>query len=214
MGRGVVFSAPINFLRAAKMSHEIPLHEVPGKLLDQEKWKEILDLTSSETEALCSLNAPYPDSAEDFFWKGTGSNPDARRCYRLGKSLLEDCRSLFISGALIATGETINGTKREIPAGWWSSLYPMFFTDKVRGRSREFRNVVVREGEPTLFDSAFTECIAWLSHRKSAGESAKKVLQWQARESFPKLTDRSFDIAYKTVFKRKRGRPSKLLKTK
>ena len=89
----------------------------------------------------------------------------------------------------------------------------MFHTDKVRGRTREFKNVVVREGEPTQFDSSFTDCIAWLQGRKAAGESAKKVLQWQAREKFPKLTDRSFDFAYKTVFKRKRGRAIKPLKT-
>jgi hypothetical protein len=195
------------------MSHEIPLHEVPGKLLDREKWNEILDLTSTEMEALCSLNARYSDSAASFFWKRTGSDVDARRCYRLGRSLLEESRSLFVSGALIATGETNNGTKREIPASWWVSLYPMFFTDKARGRTREFKNVAVREGDPIELDSAFTECIAWLESRKAAGESAKKVLQWQAREKFPKLTDRSFDIAYKTVFKRKRGRPFKMLKT-
>ena len=113
---GVVFSAPIYLMQAAKMSREIPLHEVPGKLLDQRKWKQILDFTSSEMEALCSLNAPYSEAAADFFWKRTGSDVDARRCYRLGKSLLEDCRSLFISGVLIATGETENGMKREIPA--------------------------------------------------------------------------------------------------
>jgi hypothetical protein len=200
-------------MQAAKMSREIPLHEVPGKLLDQRKWKQILDFTSTETEALCSLNAPYSDSAAEFFWKRTGSDADARRCYRLGKSLLDDCRSLFGSGALIATGETKNGTRREISASWWSSLYPMFFTDRVRGRTREFKNVAVREGDPTEFDSAFTECIAWLKSRKAAGESAKKALQWQAREKFPKLTTRNFDIAYKTVFKRERGRPSKLMKT-
>ena len=89
----------------------------------------------------------------------------------------------------------------------------MFYTDKVRGRTREFKNVEVRQGEPTQFDSAFTDCIAWLQGRKAAGESAKKALQWQAREKFPKLADRDFDFAYKMVFERKRGRPFKLLKT-
>jgi hypothetical protein len=187
------------------MSHEIPLQQVPGKFLDRRKWRQILDFTSSEMEALCSLNAPYSDSAADFFWRRTGSDADARRCYRLGRSLLEESRSLFVSGALIATGETNNGTKREIPASWWVSLYPMFYTDKARGRTREFKNVAVRESDPIELDSTLTECIAWLKSQKAAGESAKKVLQWQAREKFPKLTIRDFDIAYKTAFKRNRA---------
>ena len=65
------------------MRDPIPLHDVPKKLLDQPKWQEIRKLTSSEMEALCSLNAPASEGATDFFWKGSGSDAEARRCYRL-----------------------------------------------------------------------------------------------------------------------------------
>src|SRR3954454_19441596 len=118
-----------------KMSPGIRLFEVPDRFPDQEKWAQVKGFASSQLEALCLLNAPYPDSAADFFWRGEGSGPDARRCYRLGKSLVEECRSRLIAGELVATGYTRNGIKRLIPQAFWSDLYPMFATDTVVGRT-------------------------------------------------------------------------------
>ena len=138
------------------------------------------ELTSSESEALCSLNAPYPDGTHDFFWKSGRSDPDARRCYRLGKSVLEDCRSKLISGELIATGETNNSVRQVIPAAWWSSLYPMFATGMARGRTRLFKNVEVRRNELTQAEVKLDECIAWLRQRQLEGVTAKKVLRHQS----------------------------------
>jgi hypothetical protein len=43
----------------------IPLREVPSQFLDPQAWAQVRELTSSEMEALCSLNAPYPDGAQD-----------------------------------------------------------------------------------------------------------------------------------------------------
>jgi len=120
----MVISSKIDVFNNCKMRDPIPLHEVPTKLLDQHKWRKIRELTSSEMEALCSLNAPAPEGAADFFWKGSGSDADARRCYRLGKSLLEDCRLRFIKGTLVASGKNRNGARKTIPADWWSLARP------------------------------------------------------------------------------------------
>src|SRR5207302_676454 len=108
------------------MNPQIPLHEVPGTFLDQDKWRQIRNLTSSEREAVCSLNSPSPAQSDEFFWREGRSETDARRCYRLGRSILQDCRFRFITGQLVATGKTPNGTKRVIPKSWWIVLYPMF----------------------------------------------------------------------------------------
>jgi hypothetical protein len=185
----------------------IPLREVPSQFLDPQAWAQMRELTSSEMEALCSLNAPYPDGAQDFFWKSGRSDPDARRCYRLGKSVLEDCRSKLMSGELIATGETNNGIRQVIPAAWWSSLYPMFATDMARGRTRLFKNVEVRRNELTQAEVKLDECIAWLRQRQLEGVTAKKVLRHQAARRFAGITSRTFDLAYGKALRRKRGRP-------
>jgi hypothetical protein len=181
--------------------------KLPGQFLNQQKWEQVRQLTSSEMEALCSLNAPYPDGANDFFWRSGRSDPDARRCHRLGKAVLEDCRSKLICGELIASGETRNGNRQEIPSSWWSSLYPMFATDTARGRTRLFRNVEVRRNEMTQDEVKLDECSAWLRQQKLEGISAKKVLRYQASQKFEAITSRVFDLAYAKVFQRKQGRP-------
>jgi hypothetical protein len=179
---------------------------VPDKFLDQKKWMRVQSFASSKLEALCSLNAPYPEEAGDFFWKG--SAPDARRSYRLGKSLVEDCRSLFIAGELVATGETRNGVRQRIPQAWWSDLYPMFATNEVRGRTRRFTNVEVCEGDVTPAEITQRECLAYLKSRQAEGESRKGVLERDALKLFEgRLTLRMFNACYKAVFNRPRGRP-------
>jgi hypothetical protein len=187
------------------MPPTIPLHEVPSQFLDQQKWAQVRQLTSSEIEALCSLNAPYPNGARDFFWTSRGTDPDARRCYRWGKAVLEDCRSQLISGELIANGEDRNGIRQEILPAWWRSLYPLFATDMARGRTRLFKNIVVRRNELTQADVQLDECAAWLQQRQREGVTAKKVLRHEAAARG--ITTRVFDIAYARVFRRKRGRP-------
>jgi hypothetical protein len=174
-------------------------------------------LTSSETEALCSLNAPAPESAAEFFWKGAGSDVDARRCYRIGKSLLEDCRLRFIKGTLLASGENRNGVRKEIPPDWWSMLYPVFATDRIQGRTRQFTNVLVYDAADTVTPSEglLNECIAWMKQRKLEGISEKKVLWRRATAHFEKtLNDRIFQISYKVAFDRPRGRPFRSLRNK
>jgi hypothetical protein len=182
----------------------IPLHEVPGQFLDQQQWAQVRKLTSSEMEALCSLNSSYPDGAHDFFWKSGRSDPDARR---LGKAMLEDCRLKLISGELIATGETNDGTRQVIPAASWSSLYPMFATDRARGRTRLFKNVEVRRNELSQTEAKLDECIAWLRQCQLEGITAKKVLRHEAVGRFPGITSRTFDLAYAKALRRNRGRP-------
>ncbi len=198
------------------MRDPIPLHEVPTKLLDQHKWREIRELTSSEMEAFCSLNAPAPEGAADFFWKGSGSDAEARRCYRLAKSLLEDCRLRFIKGALVARGENRNGVRKLIPTDWWSSLYPLFATDRIQSRTRQFTKVEVYDADEdiTASETQLNDCITWMKERKISGVTVKKILRREAEFKFGgKLTNRMFENSYKAVFNKARGRPYKPLKS-
>ncbi len=168
-------------------------------------------------EALCVLNAPASEGAAGFFWKDSGSDVDARRCYRIGKSLLEDCRLRFMKGTLLATGYNRNGLKKVIPADWWTSLYPLFATDRIQGRTRHFTNVEVYDAADaiTASETLFDDCIAWLKRQKIEGFSEKKVLWRRASDvSGGTLTVRNFETCYKAVFNRRRGRPFKSLNEK
>jgi hypothetical protein len=51
-------------------------------------------------------------------------------------------------------------------------------------------------------------CMAWLRERVTGG--LKRETLWQdARAAMPEISTRDFDIAYRLVFRRKRGRPKK-----
>lgn len=190
------------------MTPSFSLIEVPEKFLDHEKWAQVRAFASSKLEALSYLNAPRPDSAADFFWNGSGSDSDALRCYRLGKSLLTECRSRFIAGELIASGFTRNGVKQLIPQALWVDLFPMFTTDRIVGRTRQFTNITIYEGDRTQFECQLNECVAWLKRRRFEREDSKKLWHREAVKYFgPELTVRMFETSYKAVFDRRRGRP-------
>ena len=189
------------------MSPATRLIEVPDKFLDQEKWGQVRAFASSTLEAVSYLNAPYPESAADFFWNRRGSDLDARRCYRLAKSLVADCRALFSAGELFASGFTRNGVKELIPPALWIDLFPMFATDRIVGRTRQFTDIEIYKGEKTSFECQLNKCVAWLKRRRFEGEDSKKLLHREALRYWPGLTSRMFETSYKAVFDRPRGRP-------
>ena len=43
------------------MSKSVSLRDVPGRLLDERKWRALRKFTSQELIALTYINAPYPD---------------------------------------------------------------------------------------------------------------------------------------------------------
>src|SRR5262245_32276096 len=90
------------------MSESVSLRDVPGRFLDQRKWRALRKFASQELIALTYINAPYPDeeNPENFFWGRSGSAEDAIRCYHTGRSLLKKCRHGLNEGKLVATGST------------------------------------------------------------------------------------------------------------
>jgi len=62
----------------------------------------------------------------------------------------------------------------------------------------------------------FSECVAWLQGRKSAGLGGKKFALFEdAQQRFGAgLSHAMFDAAYLSVFDRKRGRPKNFRKSK
>jgi hypothetical protein len=160
-------------------------------------------------EALTYLNAPFPRRADDFFWSTGRSSSDARRCYRLGRTLLTECRSLLLKGRLIARGHNRDGILQVIPRASWIDHYPMFATNRVFGRTRSFESIEVFEQNPTPAEEFLGDLLVWLGEQRNGGVYLKKTLENDARRIFgDRFTKRMFDVAYKAVFNLSRGHRS------
>jgi hypothetical protein len=192
------------------MSVSIALSEAPQELLDQDKWAELRSFASSNLIALTYINAPYPDPdhPEDFFWRRDGSFDDARRCYEIGRELLDQSRRLLIEGKLVAFGKGPDGQRVKIKPIEWPNLWPMFATNRATGPNQSFDDVKILE---TASAKMLRGCISWLRAQSPAALNQKKpILLHRAKLHFNKgLSHAVFNAAYLTVLGRSRGRPRK-----
>ena len=151
----------------------VNLSEVPGKFLDQRKWKSLRKAASRELIALAYINAPYPDEADpsDFFWDRRGSPEEAVRCYRTGRSLLDECRHLLSVGELLATGvDKKTGELKAISPREWINIWPMFATDTAVGPNSEYTEIKIYEApSETIRGKLTSDCIRWLKGQRIAG---------------------------------------------
>jgi hypothetical protein len=208
-----------NRLTHAKMSKAVKLSDTP-RMLNRRTWRTLRAFAPSDLLALVYINAPYPDEADpnDFFWDRARSASDAVRCYKIGRSLLRECRARLNSGKLVATGRDASGKREIIPASEWVDLWPMFATDRAVGPDRAYDEVQVFEPTPLETPQAelSSDCIAWLQAHKTARLVGKKFALFEdAQQRFGAgLTRVIFDAAYLSVFGRKRGRPKSFTKSK
>jgi hypothetical protein len=194
------------------MNAPIKLSDLPRRFLDPCAWAALRAFAPNDWLALIYINSPCPDEANpnDFFWDRPRSATDAMRCYKTGRSLLRQSRSLLSSGKLVATGRDSSGKCKTISANEWLDLWPMFATDRATGPDRVFTDVQVFEAtsSDTPHAQLSSDCIAWLNERKIAGFVGKKFALHDARQRFGNgLTHAIFDAAYVAVFGRGRGRP-------
>jgi hypothetical protein len=202
------------------MPTPIKLSEVPKHFLDKKLWKSVRKYAASDIIALTYLNAPYPDENDpsDFFVDRRGSGPQAIECYKTCRLLLDQCRSLFSRGTLIATGaERKTGKREAIPSGAWLNLWPMFATNNARGPNAEYDDVTIIESIliETPHAKLASDCVSWLRQQGQAGLKRKKtVLYEDARKLFgDQLTHAIFDGAHLSAFGRARGRPRNPIKS-
>ena len=194
------------------MNAPIKLSDVPRRFLNPIAWAKLRAFAPNDLLALIYINAPCPDQANpnDFFWDCPRSATDAMRCYKTGRSLLRQSRSLLSSRKLVATGRDSSGKRKTISASEWLDLWPMFATDRATGPDRVFTDVQVFEAtsSETPHAQLSSDCIAWLKERNIVRLTGKKSLYWEARQKFGSgLTHAIFNAAYLAVFGRGRGRP-------
>jgi hypothetical protein len=202
------------------MSEPINLSDVPRRFLNRTTWAKLRAFAPNDLLALVYINAPYPDDEDPngFFWDRPRSAADAIRCYKTGRSLLQQSRSLLSSRKLTATGRDTSGRRKTISANEWLNLWPMFATNGAVGPDGRYDEVQVFEAtsSETPHAELSSNCIAWLKERSIAGLVEKKfVLYAEARQRFGNgLTHAIFDAAYLAVFGRARGRPKVAAKSK
>ena len=202
------------------MSETVKLSDTPRLLLDAREWTTLRSFAPNDLLALVYINEPYPDeeNPSSFFWDRPRSASDAIRCYKTGRSLLQQCRSLLNSGKLVATGRDASGKRKVISAREWVNLWPMFATNKAVGPDSAYEEVQIYEPTPSETPQAqlSSDCIAWLNERKIAGDVPKKyVLYSDAQRQFGSgLTNAIFDAGYRIVFGHRRGRPKTSVKTR
>jgi hypothetical protein len=194
------------------MSAAVDLRDTPSRFLDPGNWAELRSFASNDLIALTYINAPYPDQNDPggFFWGRHASFEEALHCYELGRELLDETRYLLVQRKLTAVGTTPYGQRKVIAPLAWTSLWPMFATNRARGRNSLYNEVEVYEAPPLESSDQKTllDCINWLRvHQAETSDQPKKVLIFRARTELEgHLTDALFNVAYKIVFGLKRGR--------
>jgi len=160
------------------MSESISLRDVPGRFLDERRWRALRKFTSQELIALTYINAPYPDEENpgNFFWDRSGSAKDAIRCYHTGRSLLQQCRCLLSARELVASGvDRSSGKRRTISASEWVNLWPMFATNTAAGPDQVFDDIdVFSSGTPEYI----SRDVIFRMHRLAKGTKDR----WSGRE--------------------------------
>lgn len=191
----------------ARMSAPVALIDAPSRFLDPGKWAELRSFASNDLIALTYINAPYPDenNPSAFFWGREGSFEEALRCYELGRSLLHECRLLFVQRKLIATGSAPDGKRVKIPGIAWINLWPLFATGRANGPGTIFDEIEIYETHERKLERA---CLAWLVSRTDLPTQKKHTIYQEAKLALGnKLSNAIFNAAYKRALGRKRGRP-------
>jgi hypothetical protein len=196
------------------MRKGVLLSDAPDRFFDRCIWEKIKAYAGRRYNALAMLNAPIPMREGDDFWGPVVSDEQFRgrsQVAQRARELTFQFRSGLCNGTYVAAGLCAHSASRvRVDRDLCRELWPMFATDALRGINIEFVQVrVVQAGmldNPTL---QLLEAVEdWLKARMIDGESNRKVLSHEAKTYFgEKLTSRIFDVAYKGVFGRARGRP-------
>ena len=128
-----------------------------------------------------------------------------------GRALRSEFHRNLINGKYIAFGFFANQSDRvPIPTDRLSELYPRFSTERLVGRDVEYTGILVAEANEmespaAEFQRRLTD---WMKARNAENMRSRKILEHAAKERFgQQFTQRAFDMAYKTIFNRSRGRP-------
>jgi hypothetical protein len=202
------------------MRQSVLLSDAPDRFFDPYIWGKIKAYAGQRYNALAMLNAPVPERQGDDFWGPVETDEQFNIRSRIAASaraLTFGFRSGLCEGTYIAVRVCPPPAVRIlVDRDLCRELSPMFATDSLRGINIAFMQVRVveavnRDSATQLFLEAVED---WLKARMVEGESSRKMLSHKAEMHFgDKLTNRIFDVAYKSVFARSRVAPQSLDKS-
>jgi hypothetical protein len=199
----------------------VALQEAPEHFFDQGGWKDLVSGCGSREAALRRISHPDPAALvlvrQQVATQPAADSVEARaaeRIYRLGQRIVGDLVARLISGEYVATGfQPPSIERRAIPPELWSGLVPNFQDGTGKGDGYSFAHVrIIKAVDLARRESDISERIAvWLNERRTRnGEELRKTLLRDAQHAFEgECTSRAFGAAYRRVYARKPGRPSK-----
>jgi len=200
-------------------SADILLEEAPEHFFDPTEWSEFVSSCGSRQDALRRISYLEPDSfvlarrqaAEQPTLVGARAL-EQERLAQIGQRIVADFRARLISGELEATGMAPPlPERRRTPGELWSMVVPNFEDGTAKGSGYFLTHVRVgKMSGVTPTEPATEKRIAvWIANRREQhGDELKKTLLVAIRDEFTEeVTSRAFDIAYRDIYRRRRGRP-------
>ena len=197
----------------------VPLEEAPEQFFDQDLWSDFVSRCGSRQAALRKISYP-----EDGFFVAarrsvakeptlTGAKArEQEEVAQLGQRIVARFCERLVGGESMTTGMQPPSIERiGMPGELWSKLIPNFEDSKAEGGGYFFAHIRVIEAshvastEPQIVKRLG----AWLTKRREQhGDELKKTLLHLAHEEFGEaFKSRAFDVAYRRIYGRKRGRP-------
>jgi hypothetical protein len=209
---------------------EIPLNKAPDILFDQQIWEAFQSYFDTPQIALERISSPPAIPGYYYHRSGDEQLPASIKeqdqivaeARDLGVALLRGFQDLLFKEHVVARGIPNyggGGTEREvIPVESWRRLWPNFAHNFAMAFARADDRSCSRYDDMrlTVNDSKVrsaelvSTCASFLRKRKAEGESRRKVLFEETSLHFGSpVPVRIFNLAYKEVFKKARGRPRK-----
>jgi len=206
---------------------EIPLSKAPEVFFDQQLWelfRSYFETPQIAVERISSL----PQMPGYYYHREDDRNlpcsykerwQEVEEAAHLGRALLSRLQDQFLKKQIIATGIEfgLNNPERVvIPPERWLRLWPDFANNMAMAQLKlddplchRYDDIRLTSDETTRARDVLREdCISFLRHRRSEGEERKTVLRQETEDHFgTPIPVRVFDAAFKTVFRRTRGRP-------
>src|SRR6516162_9767292 len=189
----------------------VKLRDVPERFFDPHAWAEILAFAGTKQNAIELFDAEDPRISSTW-WDCAlpdTSESDRRTIFAKGRSLRSEFHRGLITGKYVAVGVSPEQPDRVcIPQDRFPDLYPRFATERLVGRDLEFTGVLVVETGKRETPAAQFQLTDWMHARGAEGMRSRRELEPLAKDYFrDQFKQRAFDIAYKSVFNFRRGRP-------
>ena len=201
---------------------KISLRLAPNVFFDSKKWGQFVGQFENAEVALARISV-LPIVPGDGFHRSKDVGLPTERAarvdhceltFQLGMALVGQFKADLMEGAIIASGiPQPFGERQTIPADECSRVWPNFLDQTLLGPLFGYSHVTLEANKTrqAVNRRLLQTCIAWLHAQASGSDVRKKEdLRTLATDHFgQEIPVRVFNLAYRRVYHRARGRPRK-----